>query len=56
MKFQFTLMFGAVQMLSQVAAEHSLLQDASLAQLLGRRPRLHERPQECHQLSVLFTH
>lgn len=49
-------MSGVVQMFAQVAAEHSLPQDPSLAQLLGRRPRLHERPQECYQLPVFLAH
>lgn len=43
-------------MLPQVAAEHSLPEDPSLAQLLGRRPGLHERPQERYQLPVFLAH
>ena len=45
-----------MEVLSQVAAEHPLLQDPPLAQLLGGGPRLHEGPQEGHQLAVLLTH
>lgn len=54
--YELTFMSGVVQVFSQVAAEHPLLQDPSLTQLLGRRPRLHERPQECYQLPVFLAH
>ena len=43
-------------MLAEVAAEHSLPQDAPLLQLLLGRPGLHEGAQEGDQLSVLLRH
>lgn len=49
-------MFRVVEMFPQVAAKHSLFEDAALPQLLWWWSRLHERPQECYQLPMLLTH
>lgn len=43
-------------MLSQVAAEYPLSEDASLLQLLLGGPGLHEGAQKGDQLSVLLRH
>lgn len=56
LKEYLTLMSRVVEMLPQVAAEHPLSEDAALPELLWRRPRLHESPQEGDELSVLLTH
>lgn len=49
-------MSGVQQVFSQVTAEHPLLQDASLLQLLLCGPGLHEGAQKRDQFPVLLRH
>lgn len=49
-------MSGVEEVLSQVAAEHPLPEDAPLLQLLLGGPGLHEGAQEGDQLPVLLRH
>lgn len=51
-----TIMSRVEEVLSQVAAEHPLPEDASLLQLLLGGPGLHEGAQEGDQLPVLLRH
>lgn len=54
--FRFTFKPRVEEVLPQVTAKHSLLQDAPLLQLLFRWARLHECSQESNELTVLLRH